>query len=71
MVGRDSAARGKDQARDGLILALNETEGHLLSARDLGLLSLGDWEKFSTETVEIRRMTYTYRKTVLQTTKDE
>ena len=67
------AATNKEFARflDMSIKSLNETEGHLLSARDLELLSLGEWEKFSTETVEIRRMTYTYRKKVLQTAKEE
>ena len=56
---------------DMSIKSLNEMEGHLLSARDLELFSLGTWEKYSTETVEIRRMTFTYRKKVLQTAKDE
>ena len=33
--------------------------------------ALRDWEKFSSETVEIRKMTYTYRKKVLKTAEDE
>jgi four helix bundle protein len=53
------------------IKSLNETEGHLLNARDLDLFSLDEWQKFSTEAIEIRKMTYTYRKKVLQSAEDE
>ncbi|HEY2375092.1 MAG TPA: four helix bundle protein [Gemmatimonadaceae bacterium] len=67
------AATNREFARflDMTIKSLNETEGHLLTARDLDLFSLGEWEKFSTEAIEIRKMTYTYRKKVLQTTENE
>jgi four helix bundle protein len=43
----------------------SETEYHLLVARDHGLLSLDEWQRFSAETVEIRKMTYGYRRKVL------
>jgi four helix bundle protein len=67
------AATSREFARslDMSIKSLNETEGHLLSARDLDLFTLHEWQRFSTETVEIRKMTYTYRKKVLQTAVDE
>jgi len=48
------------------IKSANETEYHLLSARDLELFSSEVWRHFSTETVEIRKMLYTYRKRVLE-----
>jgi len=47
------------------IKSANETEGHLLTARDLALFSLDEWEKFTAETIEIRKMTYGYRKKLL------
>src|SRR5262245_36835798 len=43
-----------------------ETEHHLLSARDRRGITTEQWEKYSTETVEIRKMTYSYRKRVLE-----
>src|SRR2546423_5196440 len=48
------AASKKDFARffDMSIRSGNETEGHLLSARDLELISLGEWEKYTAETIE-------------------
>jgi len=49
------------------IKSANETEGHLLSARDLGLLSSDEWQKFTAETIEIRKMVYAYRERVLET----
>ena len=51
---------------DMSIKSLNETEGHLLTARELDLFSIEEWQNFTTETVEIRKMTYTYRKKILQ-----
>jgi four helix bundle protein len=61
------AASKKDFARflDTSIKSANETEGHLLKARDLDLISLDEWEKYSAETIEVRKMTYGYRKKVL------
>ena len=53
------------------IKSANEAEGHLLSARDLGLISQYEWERFTGETIEIRKMVYTYRKRVLETPDDE
>jgi len=38
----------------------------LLSARDLDLVSPTDWQKCTAETIEIRKMVYTYRKKLLQ-----
>ena len=67
------AATGKEFARflDMSIKSLNETEGHLLTARDLHLFSLDEWEKHNRETIEIRKMTYTYRRKVLETAENE
>ena len=53
------------------IKSANETEGHLLSARDLDLFSFDEWQKFTAEVIEIRKMVYTYRKRVLETPDDE
>jgi four helix bundle protein len=47
------------------IKSANETEGHLLKARDLELISFDAWQKYSDETIEIRKMTFGYRKQVL------
>jgi four helix bundle protein len=47
------------------IRSANEAEGHLLAARDLRLVTLDEWQKYSTETIEIRRMVFGYRKKVL------
>ena len=67
------AATNKEFARflDIAIKSANETEGHLLSARDLGLISHDEWERFTGETIEIRKMVYTYRKRVLETPDNE
>jgi len=43
----------------------NETEYHLLCSRDLALIPEKDWEKFTAETVEVRKMIVGYRKRVL------
>ena len=48
------------------IKSANDTEYHLLSARDLGLVSANDWQKYNAETIEIRKMTFGYRKKVLE-----
>jgi four helix bundle protein len=50
---------------DMSIRSANETEQHLLFARDIGLLSPDDWHRLSAETIEIRKMIYGYRKKVL------
>jgi four helix bundle protein len=67
------AATNKEFARflDMSIKSANETEGHKLSTRDLDLFSSDEWQKFTDETIEIRKMVYTYRKKVLETPDDE
>jgi four helix bundle protein len=61
------AATAKEFARflDMSIKSANETEGHLLKARDLDLLSPEEWRAFTAEAIEIRKMTYSYRRTML------
>jgi four helix bundle protein len=61
------AATAKEFARflDMSIKSANETEGHLLKARDLDLLSPDEWQAFTAEAIEIRKMTYSYRRTML------
>ena len=61
------AATAKEFARflDMSIKSANETEGHLLKARDLDLLSPEEWQSYTAEVVEIRKMTYSYRRTML------
>jgi len=67
------ADTNKEFARflDMSIKSANETEGHLLKARDLELISLDVWRKHSTETVEVRKMTFGYRKKVLASTRSK
>ena|SRR5690349_11567724 len=67
------AATNKEFARflDMSIKSANETEGHLLTARDLDLFAVDEWEKFTAETIEIRKMVYTYRTKVIATPDDE
>jgi four helix bundle protein len=43
----------------------NETEYHLLTSRDLSLIEPNDWQKYTAETIEVRKMIYTYRMKVL------
>jgi len=54
------------------VKSANETDGHLLSTRDLDLFSSDEWKKFTDEAIEIRKMVYTYRKRAsrLPTTND-
>ena len=47
------------------IKSANETEGHLLKARDLDLFSPDEWQAYTAEAIEIRKMTYSYRRTML------
>ena len=67
------AATNKEFARflDMSIKSANEMEGHLLTARDLDLFSLDEWQKFTAETIEIRKMVYTYRTKVIATPDNE
>ena len=53
------------------VKSANETEGHLLSTRDLDLFSSDEWQKFTDETIEIRKMVHTYREKVLETPDDD
>jgi len=48
------------------IKSANETEYHLLASHDLALISDADWEKYTTETIEVRKMTYAYRAAILR-----
>jgi len=66
-------ATNKEFARylDMSIKSANETEGHLLSARDLELVPFDIWRKHSDETVEIRKMIFGYRKKVLSSPRSE
>lgn len=62
------ASTNKDFARllDVSIKSANETEGRLLAARDLGLIAPDAWQKYSAETIEVRKMIYACRKKVLE-----
>ena len=67
------AATKKEFARflDISIKSANETEHHLISARDLDLVSPDEWQKHTAETIEIRKMIYGYRKKILLTIQSE
>jgi hypothetical protein len=43
-----------------------ETEYHLRSGRDRHAISYDDWRRLAPETIEIRKMTYAYRKKMLE-----
>ena len=62
------AASGREFARflDMSIKSASETEYHLLSARDRRALVDRRWRKLASEVVAIRRMTYVYRKRLLE-----
>jgi four helix bundle protein len=62
------AATSPEFARflDIAIKSANETEHHLLCARDRGVMGPDAWARFTTETVEIRKMTFAYRRKVLE-----
>jgi len=53
---------------DIAIKSANETEHHLLFARDLGLLSLDEWTEFTDEVVAVRKMIFGYRRRILERT---
>jgi four helix bundle protein len=61
------ASTSKEFARylDMSLTSGNETENHLLSSRDLVLVSPEDWQKYTAETIAIRKMIYVYRKRLL------
>ena len=48
------------------IKSASETENHLITVHDLGLMSREDCLRYSTETVEIRRMIFSYRLRLLE-----
>lgn len=50
---------------DIAIKSANETEHHLLTARDLGAMPHTHWQPLNSELIEIRRMTYGLRRKVL------
>ena len=62
------AVTHKEFARflDISIKSANETEYHLLTSHDLALISHADWEKYTRETIEVRKMTYAYRAAILR-----
>ncbi len=68
MVEGCGAASQREFARylDMSIKSASETEYHLLSARDRGILAESEWLQLSGEVVEIRRMTFAYRKKLLE-----
>lgn len=53
------------------IKSANQTEGHLLKARDLDLISLDEWQRYSVETIEIRKMIFGYRTKLRASDKEE
>jgi four helix bundle protein len=62
------APTNKDCARffANAIKSANETEYHLLCARDFQLISEANWRDHTAETIEVRKMIYTYRKCVAE-----
>ena len=62
------AVTHKEFARylDISIKSANETEYHLLKSRDLELISDAAWQKYTTETIEVRKMIYAYRVAILR-----
>lgn len=48
------------------VKSANETEHHLLKARDFGLIDESEWRRFTDEIIEIRKMTYGYRQRILK-----
>jgi four helix bundle protein len=68
IVEGSGAASTREFARflDMSIKSASETEYHLLSARDRQALPNHHWRQLSNEAVAIRRMTYTYRKRLLE-----
>ena len=67
------ASTRKDLAKflDSAIKSANETEHHLLKAKDLGLISPEAWQSHTQETIEVRKMTFGYRKKVLESDRRE
>lgn len=51
---------------DIAIKSANETEHHLMTARDLSLISPDEWYRLTTETITVRKMIFGYRRKVLE-----
>ena len=49
----------------------NETEYHLLAAHDLSLIREDDWQKTTSEIIEVRKMIFGYRRKVLSEEESE
>ena len=62
------AATHREFARflDIAIKSASETEYHLLTSRDLHLISGAAWQRFTTETIEVRRMIHGYQGAILR-----
>ena len=62
------AASNREFARflEMSIKSATETENHLITVYDLKLMSRESWLRYSTETVEIRRMIFSYREKLLE-----
>lgn len=62
------AVTRKEFARylDIAIKSANETEHHLITARDLNLISPDDWHRLTAETITVRKMIFGYRRKVLE-----
>jgi four helix bundle protein len=61
-----SHPQGVARFLDISIKSANETEYHLLASRDLQLISRVDWQEYTTETLEVRKMIYAYRVAILR-----
>ncbi len=48
------------------IKSANETENHLISARDLGLITKDQWQVHDAELIAVRKMAYVYRRRILE-----
>lgn len=56
---------------DSAIKSSNETESHLTTVRDLGLIAADTCRRLAAETIEIRKMTYVYRQKVIRSADEE
>jgi four helix bundle protein len=56
---------------DSAIKSSSETESHLTTVRDLGLVAVDACRRLMAETIEIRKMTYAYRQKVVRSADEE
>jgi hypothetical protein len=56
---------------DSSIKSANETEHHLLKAKALGLITPDVWNSHTNETIEVRKMTFGYRKKIIASDKED